>query len=175
LTTNCAVCVGACGILTNYTPQTAFGSFSSSVTQCATNTATTTIMTYNTTEFANNIGLVGGSCLVACTSGIYNVQFSAQFDKASGGSSTETIDVWLLKQGSNYDSSTGSINISGTVATAKAIPSWNYFVDLTIGQHIQLAWATTNTAIRLTAFPTASPHTAIPSIAVTINKISDIP
>ena len=68
-------------------------------------------MTYNVTDINNGISIVDNSKITISKAGIYNLQFSAQVFKTSGGSSK--IEIWLCKNGQNVSNSGGEMLISG--------------------------------------------------------------
>jgi hypothetical protein len=53
------------------------------------------------------------------------------------------------------------------------VPAWNFFIDMTAGQYVELMW-TQDDAIVLTynAADTIIPHPAVPSVILTMNKIN---
>lgn len=106
--------------------------------------------------------------------GVYNVQFSAQFDKSSGAGAD--IFIWLRVNGVDVPYSASHITIQGT--SAELIAAWNFIVILEADDYFELAWSSTDTNVILlagaaTAGPPAIP--GIPSVILTVNWVSNIP
>jgi hypothetical protein len=150
-----------------------YGSFYSTVNQSAVAINTPKVMTLNTTDISNGVSIVANSQITVNTSGIYNLQFSAQIDRVSG-TGNDIIDIWLRKQGVDVSNTNGRVTISGGVNASKVIPSWNIFVLLNAGEYVELVYSVTNLAVQLIyeAENLTVPHPATPSLIVTMNKIS---
>ena len=110
-----------------------YGAFSSDQDQTATaNTAT--LMTLNTTDFSNGVSISSSKIRVA-HAGIYNLQFSTQFQNTDN--QIQDISIWL-RQGNDGGSSadiTGSTGYVSIPARKSASPGeeaheiigWNYY------------------------------------------------
>jgi hypothetical protein len=151
------------------------GSFYDSLTQTATavNTATTMILRQTDVDATLGISVANGSLglptrVTVTHTGVYTIFFSAQLERLSGGSS-QTVDIWLRKNGTNVPSSNGKINVQANAGYLLA--AWNYFIKLNAGDYIELMWATTSTAVTLHAAPIATIHPETPSIILTINQV----
>jgi len=77
--------------------------------------------------------------------------------------------IWLKKNGSNFNNSATRLNInSGKYAVA----AWNFIVELTHGDYLQLTWAVDTTNMAIEHETAASPKPAVPSLIVTMNQIA---
>ena len=107
-----------------------YGAFSSDQDQTATaNTAT--LMTLNTTDFANDVSISSSKITVA-TAGIYNLQFSTQFQNTDNA--IQDISIWLKQNGTDIPGSTGLVSIPARKSAsageeAHQITGWNYYVS----------------------------------------------
>lgn len=99
---------------------------------------------------------------------IFNVQFSAQISRTTGGS-TETIDIWMRKNGADVPNSNTSVNVQANAGYLVA--AWNLVIDLNTNDQIEIMWATTSTAIQLKANPIQSIHPATPSTILSIQSM----
>jgi hypothetical protein len=150
-----------------------YASFSSTQQQTASlNTATQ--MTFNVVDIAENINLISGSRLQVIHGGVYNLQFSAQFDKVGGGSGTSKVSIWFRKDGQDIPNSCTDITITGTPANAAVVPSWNYITQLTSSQYIEIMWSTNDTNINIvkSGARTTPIRPAMPSIIATLTQIA---
>jgi hypothetical protein len=155
--------------------QLPYGAFSSDQDQTTTaNTAT--LMTLNTTDFANNISIASSKITVA-RSGIYNLQFSTQFQNTDNA--IQDISIWLKQNGTDIVGSTGLISIPARKSAsageeAHQIIGWNYYLSLTAGQYIEIYWSTTNAAVTIQAYPssTGPVRPATQSVVATMTFVS---
>jgi len=156
-----------------YTPQLVrhrYGSFYDTTTQTAAAINTAYAMTFNTVDLS--VGVTRGtptSRIYVDTLNVYNVQFSAQVDKTSGG--VGFVWIWLRKNGVNVPDSAGQIRIQGN--NAEVLAAWNYIIQLNAGDYIELMWEVDNTSVILLAEAASAVHPSIPSIILTVtNNIS---
>ncbi len=140
-------------------------------TQTNPTASTPNIIYINSTAEANGINTDGGNKIVFLNSGVYNIQFSAQFDRTNSG--TDTIDIWLRKNGTDVVWSNTQVIMSGGAASSAIVPSWNFMLTLAANDYIQLMWSGTDTHIRLLSVGTQSSpiRPAIPSIIFTAQQV----
>ena len=130
-----------------------YGAFSSSVDQTTTaNTAT--VMTLNTTDFANGVS-ISGSKITVENAGIYNLQFSTQFQNTDNA--IQDISIWLRQNGIDIPGSTGLVSIparkSASVGQeAHEIIGWNYYLSMNAGDYIEIYWSTTLASVTIQAY-----------------------
>jgi hypothetical protein len=158
-----------------------YGAFQSLASQTTTaNTAT--VMTFDTVDFASGVSIVGGNKLQVTNPGIYNLQWSGQFQNTD--TQLHDVSVWL-KQGngvgaaSDIAGSTGFISVPNRHGgiDGHGINGWNYFVSMQADDYIQLYWSTNNAAVTLHYYPTQTlptrPSTA--SLIATLSFVSALP
>ena len=160
-----------------------YGAFQSTVDQTATaNTAT--VMTFNTTDFANGVSVVtsGGkaSRLTVSQAGIYNLQFSAQFDNAD--TQEHDVSIWLRQDasgaGTDIPGSAGFVGIPSSHGgiSGHIIAGWNYFVTLDANDFVEIWWSTPSTQVTIQAYPAGTsptrPTTA--SVIATLSFVSNL-
>ena len=146
----------------------AFGSWSSSADLTA-SINTPTAVPLNTTSFEEGVKLQSSSRLVVEESGVYNIQFSAQFHHTSGGGPGETVFVWFRKNGTNIPNSATTLHISSNTYDVMTV---NLFEKMKPNDYFQVYWSTTNANIHMEHIAANSVHPAIPSIIVTVNQIA---
>lgn len=142
-----------------------YGSFYDTTIQTAAAINTAYAMTFNTTDLS--VGVTVGtptSRIYVDRSNVYNVQFSAQVDKTSGG--VALVWVWLRKNGVNVPDSTGQIRIQGN--NAEILAAWNYIIPLNSGDYIELMWEVDDTSVILLAEVASAVHPSVPSIILTV-------
>ena len=124
-----------------------YGAFSSDQDQTATaNTAT--LMTLNTTDFANEVSIATSKITVA-NSGIYNLQFSAQFSNTD--TAFQNVYIWLKQDGVDIPGSTGFVSIPNRHAgtDGHSIVGWNYFLNMAASDYVEIYWSVPNTAVSI--------------------------
>ena len=148
-----------------------YGSFSDTTLQTAASINTAYGMTFNTTDSSNGVS-VGSptSRLVVDNQGVYNVQFSAQLDKTSGGAGN--IYIWLRKNGTNVANTATTIAIQGTAA--RTVAAWNFLIQLEPTNYVELMWATDDTSVRILAASATSVWPAIPSVICTLTQVNNL-
>lgn len=160
-----------------------YGAFQDTTDQTATaNTAT--VMTFNTTDYANGVSVVtsGGkaSRLTVAQSGIYNLQFSAQFDNAD--TQEHDVSIWLRKDASgagvDIAGSTGFVGVPSSHGgiSGHIIIGWNYFVSLNANDFVEIWWSTPSTQVTIQAYAAGTsptrPSTA--SVVATMSFVSNL-
>lgn len=147
-----------------------FASFYDTTDQTATLANTAYSMSFNTTDIVAGITLASGSRIYPNRTGTYNIQFSAQYKKNTGGDAK--VWTWLAKNGTNVPNSNTEITIAGG-SGATTVAAWNFFGSTqNTSDFYELRWGsdTAGTTIDSNAAPALGP--AIPSIILTVDQIS---
>ena len=142
-----------------------YGSFYDTTTQTAAAINTAYAMTFNTVDLSQ--GVTRGSPtsrIYVDRLNVYNVQFSAQVDKTSGG--VALVWIWLRKNGVNVPDSAGQIRIQGN--DSEILAAWNYIIQLNAGDYIEMMWEVDDTSVILLADPASAVHPSIPSVILTV-------
>ena len=155
-----------------------YGAFSSSVDQTTTaNTAT--LMTLNTTDFANGVS-INSSKITAEFAGVYNLQFSTQFQNTDN--QIQDISIWLRQNGTDVPGSTGLVSIPARKSAsageeAHEIIGWNYYVSMNAGDYIQIYWSTTLASVTIQAYNASTGPTrpSTQSVVATLSFVSALP
>ena len=124
-----------------------YGAFSSNQDQTTTaNTAT--LMTLNTTDFANQVS-ISSSKITVVNAGIYNLQFSAQFQNTD--TAFQDVYIWLKQDGVDISGSTGFVSIPNKHAgvDGHSIVGWNYFLEMQANDYVEIYWSVPNTAVTI--------------------------
>ena len=154
---------------------TAYGQFWSNVTQTVANVNTEYRFTFNNTDVINgNIALGSGasnSRIIINQTGIYNIQFSAQVDKALGGGTTASSTIWFKKNGTAIPDSAGFVTLDQNL---QVVQSWNILANVTtVGDYYEIAYAANATVFSFPTIPAnvVSGAPASPSIIVTVTPV----
>jgi len=170
------------GVLNNTatpTPTGYYGAFQDNTIQTAAAINTPYAMKFGINDLSNGITIASdGSNLTRITianTGIYNIQFSAQFDRTNSG--TDAVDIWLRKNGVDVPGSAGKIILTGGAAASAIIAAWNYVLDIVSGDYYQIMWSTPDTHVRIlyeAAQTSPFAHPLIPSTILTVTQQSGI-
>ena len=108
--------------------------------------------------------------ITMANAGTYNIQFSAQLHRTSGGSSKQAI-IWLRKNGVDIPNSATHLTVQANALYLLA--AWNFFETVTAGQYLEIMW-TQDDAIDILYDPAnlVVPYPATPSIILTVNKVN---
>lgn len=107
--------------------------------------------------------------------GTYNIAFSLQFKSTSN--STESVDVWFMKNGVNIDDSNSVFGIpprKSASIPSQLIAALNFFIDLDAGDFMEIMWHVSSSDIVLEHFAAGASPTrpATPSAIVTVQFVS---
>ena len=155
-----------------------YGAFSSGVDQTTTaNTAT--LMTLDTTDFSNGVS-IDGSKITVDFAGIYNLQFSTQFQNTDN--QIQDISIWLKQNGVDIPGSTGLVSIPARKSAsagqeAHEIIGWNYYLTMQARDYVQLYWSTTLASVTIQAYAasTGPVRPSTQSVVATLSFVSALP
>lgn len=159
-------------------PYGAFSDFNNQTTTA--NTAT--LMALATTDFSNKVSISSSKIRVE-RAGIYNLQFSAQFENTDNA--PQDVYIWL-RQGNDGGTSADIVGSTGKVGLPARksvgdpfhdIKGWNYFVSMAADDYIQIYWSTTSANVSIATYAASGsptkPSTA--SVVATMSFVSAPP
>lgn len=135
--------------------------------------STEELMEFGTTDISSGVTIVNNGLgnptrITVASTGVYNIQFSAQLLNVTGG--TSEVYIYLKKNGAIVPDSNTRITLANN--GHYVVAAWNFFLQLNAGQYSEIAWySTTNHAsIQALTAPVGLP--AIPSTILTVNRVS---
>jgi len=155
---------------TRYEPNPVnYGQFYDTTTQTAAAINTAYAMTFNTSSnrYGVYIDPANTSHVKVTRPAIYNMQFSLQLDKTSGG--TGIFYVWGRINGVDIPYSASQVRIQGN--NAEIFVAANLFVSMSNGDYFQLMWSVDDTSVQILASAAAAPHPGIPSVILTMTQV----
>ena len=155
---------------TRYEPNPVnYGQFYDTTTQTAAAINTAYAMTFNTSSnrYGVYIDPANTSHVKVTRPAIYNMQFSLQLDKTSGG--TGLFYVWGRINGVDIPYSASQVRIQGN--NAEIFVAANLFVSMSNGDYFQLMWSVDDTSVQILASAAAAPHPGIPSVILTMTQV----
>ena len=101
--------------------------------------------------------------------GVYNVMFSAQIFRESGGTSKQVV-IWLRKNGVDVPDSATHLAVQANARYLVA--AWNFFIQLDAGEYCQIMWSQDNDiTLQYEPANTTIPYPSVPSIILTVNEV----
>lgn len=155
---------------TNFYP---YGAWQSSIDQTA-SANTATVITCNTSDYELGTSIASSSHFTAGYSGLYNIQFSIQFQNAD--TQIHTASIWFRKNGTDIDNSCSDFDITNSHGgnPGAVIAALNFFVALAKNDYIELVWSTPNTNVTIQKLDarTSPTRPVTPSVIVTMQYLS---
>lgn len=132
-------------------------------------TASGNAFTLSDTADSRGITVVSGSMIRVANSGVYNIQFSTQFEKSTANK--EDVVIWLRKNNTDVPWSASTIVVAGS--SERQIAAWNFFLSMNTNEYAQLIWHTDDANLKAVAVSGtfSPPYPSIPSIILTVNNI----
>lgn len=151
-----------------------YGSWSDSTDQTG-NISAGTVITYNTQDISDGITLVDNSKLTVPNTGIYDLQFSAQFKNVDN--SQHEVVVWFKVNGSDLANSATIVTVPARKTSnifGYMVAAWNIFLDLNSADYVQIFWLPSSTQVTLEHLPASvtPAYPAIPSIIVSVQQVA---
>ena len=126
---------------------------------------------FENTYIGNGISIGGtdDTRITVTDDGVYNFQVTLQ--TAHTNSSDVKITTWINKNGTD-------VAYGGQEQTIKGNSNqpvfWNFSIDLTTGQYIEMYWATADLSLSLDSTAPTSLHPGIPSTVVAVSFVSNL-
>lgn len=155
---------------------TQYGVFQHNVTLTNTTPGTGIPMQFGTTDIGGhgvsivNDGSGNPTQVTVDTTGLYNFQFSAQLNKASGGASSIDVYIWAAVNGTAVPETNTRVTIQGP--NSFTVAAWNLMLNMTAGQYFQLMWGSTDASavVQYIASPAMGP--LVPAVILTVNRVA---
>lgn len=147
----------------------------SELTQVCSPALTQCIAQAEVTSLSQDISIAPDGTITYNLDGLYNLNFSIELSRATGGGVGSTIWFWIIQNGVAVANSTTSYNVEPTIKYNVA--SLDFLFNLVAGDTLKVAWTTDNDDIELIyepapPIPMGLPYTAIPSVIINTWKIN---
>lgn len=165
------------GTLTNTatpTPTGYYGAFQDITNQTASVINTGYPMILGVTDLSNGVTVVSNSRITIANTGIYNIQWSAQFTNPT--STEHDVTIWLRKNGVDVPGSSGVVLVPPKhgASDGHILPSWNFLLDIVAGDYYEFVWSTVNTSVYISFSPAGNPPPSTASVVMTVTQQSGI-
>ena len=157
-----------------------YGAFQDNNTQIATLSNVGYPMKLRINDLTNGITITGSdtSRITFANTGIYNLQFSAQFQNIDNAQ--HDITIWLRLNGTDVAGSAGFISIparksAGAGNEGHGVYAWNYVLSVVAGQYYQIVWSTSSaTNVTMQFYAAGSPPPSTASVIATVTQQAGI-
>lgn len=173
------------GTLTNTatpTPLGYYGAWQDDLIQTAAASNTGYAMIYRVADITpSGISIVNNGSgnptrITFANTGIYNIQFSSQFQNLAN--SPQDVTVWLRKNGTDVTGSSGVVGMEARKNPGDpyhTIVGWNYVLSVVAGEYYELVWSTTDhTNVEMHSYAAGSPPPSAASVILTVTQQSGI-
>jgi len=155
-----------------------YGAFQDSTDQVAVSTTVAYPVTFNTTDFSNDVTVASNSRITVATAGLWNLQFSIQLKNTTNAS--QDVDIWFRVNGTNVANSNSRFGLAPRKSLGDPyhiIAALNYFVSLNATDYVEIVWRTTDTGVSIEQYPASVSPTrpAVPSAIATLSFVSALP
>jgi hypothetical protein len=129
---------------------------------------------FRTMDYSNGVTVVSDTQITIANTGIYNLQFSFQFQNIDV--QEHDVTIWLRKNGADVAGSAGFVAVvsSHGGTPGHCIPSWNYLLDAVGGDYYELYWSATSLDVSMEYYPAGSPPPATASAIFTVTQQAGI-
>lgn len=115
------------------------------------------------------------SKMTVVQSGLYNLQFSAQFVNTTND--VQEISIWFRINGTNVPNSNSEFGIKQRKSTGTAsrlIAAMNFFLELQANDYAEIMWRVSDSGVHLEHFPAVSASGTTPEIPATPSVIATL-
>jgi hypothetical protein len=129
---------------------------------------------FRTMDFSNGVTVNSDTEITIANTGIYNLQFSFQYQNVD--SQDHDVTIWLRKNGSDVLGSAGFVAVisSHGGVPGHCLPSWNYLLDAVGGDYYELYWSATSLDVSMHFYPAGSPPPSAASAIFTVTQQAGI-
>jgi hypothetical protein len=145
-----------------------YGAFSHSGSQSLPGANQSASFQYNTTDVVGGVTYSNGSQLNIPSTGIYNIQFSAQLISTSQPDTK--FYIWLKVNGSNVANTATAMLLAKN--GAEQVAAWNWVYVLNASDYVEIAWQADHIGAQLYAVAASGNIPAIPSVIVTVTQVA---
>jgi hypothetical protein len=156
-----------------------WGSFWDTTNQTAASTTVAYTINIGTSDPNNSgVSIVSSNRITVAHAGVYNIQYSIQFQNIGTGNKNYNTDVWFRLNGVDIPDSNSIYWIASKNSTinGEMIAAVNYVLSLNAGDYIQILWAVSDIDISIVTLPATSSPTVprTPGVIVTVTPITEV-
>lgn len=149
-----------------------YGAWSDSTDQAG-STVAGVAMTYNTQDVTDTVTLVNNSEITVPNTGVYDLQFSSQFQNTDNAQ--HDVIIWFKVNGTDVPNSATVLTVPARKSNnvyGYAVAAWNAFFNLNSGDYVEIYWIKENAAVTMEHRSSTATHPAVPSVIATIQQVA---
>jgi hypothetical protein len=155
------------GLTASQIPTRYYGAFYDLTTQTGTTNVSQSVK-LGGTQHTNGVSVVSGSRVTVANAGVYNLQFSSQLYRSSGGSVVNTY-FWFRINGINVTNSNTAVTTNSN--NGYTVASWNYVDVYNAGDYVELMWMADGSNVQLAHINEPIGLPSIPSVILTLTQV----
>lgn len=162
------------GSNTTPTPTGYYAQYQDDITQTLTAINVGHPTKFRTMDLSNGVTVVSDTRITIANTGIYNLQFSFQYQNSD--TQEHDVTIWLRKNGVDVDGSAGFVAVVSKHGgiPGHVIASWNYLIDAVGGDYYEFYWSATSLQVTMEFYPAGSPPPSTASAIFTVTQQSGI-
>jgi len=169
------------GILNNTataTPLGYYAMYQDLVTQTNSSSNLGYPMKFRTLDYSNQVTVVSDTRITFANAGVYNLQFSSQFQNIDNV--PHDVTIWLRLNGTDVPGSAGFMQIPARRSASAGneghiITGWNYLIDVPAGVYYEIVWSTSDhTQVTMQFYAAGSPPPSTASTIFTVTQQAGI-
>ena len=153
-----------------------YGEWQADYSQIAASATVAYPVTFGTNDGSDGIDLQNNSEIHFSLAGVYNIQFSFQFQNTHSGD--EDVTIWLRKNGVNVPGSAGFVSVPSKHGSipGHCIAAWNYVLEFAATDYFELMWHVSNTTVSMPYYPpgTSPTHPSAASSILTVAAVGKV-
>ena len=129
---------------------------------------------------ARGVSVHSAGSISVTSAGMYNIQFSAQFEKDKT-KPTDRIDIWLQKKATG-DSTFANVPVTNTEIdmvekNARLVAGWNFMIPIQVGDEVRIMWYSDlkHTSLVGSDAKVDPARPAVPPVILTVQQIGLCP
>jgi hypothetical protein len=155
------------GLTASQIPTRYYGAFYDLTTQTGATNVSQSVQLGNT-QHSNGVSVVSGSRVTVANAGVYNLQFSTQLYRSSGGSTVHTF-IWFRVNGVDVTNSNSAVTTNNN--NGYTVASWNYVDVFNANDYIELMWMPDGSNVSLQYINAPAGLPSIPSVILTLTQV----
>ncbi|CAB4128100.1 hypothetical protein UFOVP225_7 [uncultured Caudovirales phage] len=153
-----------------------YGEWQADYAQTAASATVAYPVTLGTNDGTYGVGLENNSEIHFSLAGVYNIQFSFQFECSD--TSDQDVTIWLRKNGVDVPGSAGFVSVPGKHGTTPGhcIAAWNYVLEFGSDDYFQLMWHVSSTTVSMPYYAagTSPTHPTTASAILTVAAVGKV-
>lgn len=155
----------------------AYGSFYSTIASNQSPSTSPQPMLAPLSYVSNGVSVSAGGSISVTTAGVYNIQFSTQFQHTPDSSKVDKLDIWLAKKAAgsgsfvNMPDTNTEIGLEGK--ETRFVAAWNFMIPISPGEEIRIYWYSREqlTSVAGAGAQTNPDRPAVPPVILTVQQV----